>query len=55
MQMQEVKKFQLFASILLASKVTDFLYFTRVSSDATSQEADFLASREARVNLIIGL
>ncbi len=50
--MQEVEKFQLLASTSLASKVADFLYFTRPSSDATSQEVIFLASREARVNRI---
>ncbi len=50
--MQEVKKFQLLASTSLASKVADFLYLTRASSDTTSQEVVFLASREARVNRV---
>ncbi len=50
--MQEIEKFQLLASTLLASKVADFLYVTRASSDATSQEVIFLASREARVNCV---
>ncbi len=53
MQTQEVEKFQLLASTSLASKVADFLYFTRASSDTTSQEVIFLTSREARVNRII--
>ncbi len=51
--MQEVEKFQLLVSTLLASKVADFLYFTRASSDATSQEVVLLASTEARVNRVI--
>ncbi len=51
--MQEVEKFQLLASTSLASKVADFLYLTRVSSDAISREVVFLAFREARVNRII--
>ncbi len=51
--MQEVQKFQLLTSISLASKVADFLYFTRTSSDTTSQEVVFLASREGRVNHVI--
>ncbi len=51
--MQEVEKFQLLASCPLAFKVADFLYFTWVSSDATSSETIFLAFREARVNYII--
>ncbi len=36
----------------LTSKVTNLLYLTQASSDATSQEAIFLASRETRMNLI---
>ncbi len=44
--MQEIEKFQLLVSTSLASKVADFLYFTRASSDATFQEVVFLASRE---------
>ncbi len=50
------KKLKIFNFLLLfplASKVADFLYFTRVSSDATSQEVVFLASGEARVNRVI--
>ncbi len=52
--MQEVENFQLLASTSPASEVADFLYFTRASSDATSQEVVFLASGEACVNRIIG-
>ncbi len=54
MQTQEVEKFQLLASTSLPSKVADFLYFTQASSDATFQEVVVLASREARVNRVIG-
>ncbi len=53
MQTQEIEKFQLLTSTSLASEVADFLYFTRASSDATSQEVVFSASREARVNHVI--
>ncbi len=40
-------------STSLSSEVADFLYFTRASSDATSQEVVYLASSEARVNYVI--